>query len=210
MKKLMLKQYNKSKLFLCFFLILFILFWIFLIEFDHINYIDEEIYGFISKMHSNSMTVTMKVITSLSGTFAIIFLLALSYLFLKNKKYAHLMTINIINVVLLNQILKNIFRRTRPLFINIIEEAGYSFPSGHAMASFGFYGFIIFLIHRSNMSNRYKIILTIMLTILIILVGISRIYLGVHFFSDIVGGYVVSAIYLLIYTHFVKKYLNDV
>jgi len=210
MKKLMLKQYNKTKIILCFFLILFILFWIFLIKFDHINYIDEEIYRFISKMHSNPMTVTMKVITSLSGTFVITFLLALGYLVLKNKKYAHLMTINIINVILLNQILKNIFRRNRPLFINIIEETGYSFPSGHAMASLGFYGFIIFLINRSNLSRRYKITLSIMLTILIILVGISRIYLGVHFFSDIVGGYVVSTIYLLIYTHFVKRFLKNV
>ena len=87
----------------------------------------------------------------------------------------------------------------------IIDESGYSFPSGHSIVSMAFYGFLIYLIYK-NIQNKYlKWILCIILSILIILIGISRIYLGVHYASDVIGGFCFSIGYLVIFTKIIKK-----
>ena len=115
----------------------------------------------------------------------------------------------LINDVALNNILKFIFKRERPIDLMLIEESGYSFPSGHTMVATAFYGFIIYLIHKSNYSKKIKIILTSILTILIILIGISRIYLGVHYATDVIAGYLIAISYLIIFTHFIDKYQKN-
>lgn len=84
-------------------------------------------------------------------------------------------------------------------------QVGYSFPSGHSMVSMAFYGFLIYLIYN-NIKNKYiKWILICSLSILIILIGISRIYLGVHYTSDVLAGFLLSISYLVIYTRIVKE-----
>lgn len=84
-------------------------------------------------------------------------------------------------------------------------QVGYSFPSGHSMVSMAFYGFLIYLIYN-NIKNKYiKWILICSLSILIILIGISRIYLGVHYTSDVLAGFLISISYLVIYTRIVKE-----
>ena len=84
--------------------------------------------------------------------------------------------------------------------------SGYSFPSGHAMASLAFYGLLIYITKRL-VKNKYLKILLITLNIaIIILIGVSRIYLGVHYLSDVLTGYSISIIYLLITTKLLNKY----
>ena len=124
-----------------------------------------------------------------------------------DKRY--LIILNLINDVLLNNILKLIFKRERPIDLMLVEESGYSFPSGHTMVACIFYGFIIYLINKSNYTKKTKIILNTLLVILIILIGISRIYLGVHYPTDVIGSYLISISYLIIFTHFVNKYVNN-
>ena len=89
--------------------------------------------------------------------------------------------------------------RVRPVGIALIEQGGYSFPSGHSMMAFAFYGFIIYLINKSNMAKKKKIVITTLLSILILLIGVSRIYLGVHFASDVLGGFILSLIHLILF-----------
>ena len=129
-------------------------------------------------------------------------------LIFKNKRYGVFAIVNAVNIVVLNIVLKLIFMRDRPYDLMIINESGYSFPSGHAMAALGFYGFIIYLIWHFNLSKKAKIIFTILLAILILLIGVSRIYLGVHYASDVLAGYMVSTIYLILYITFVSKHLQ--
>ena len=169
---------------------------------------DETIHSFIISFKSEWLTAFFNTITFLaSPTFLIVFSLLVFFIF-KNKKYGIFSLINLIFIVIFNQILKNIFERNRPIDWMIIKETGYSFPSGHAMVSMGFYGMFIYLVWRCDIKKTYKIVLTIIFSILIILIGISRIYLGVHYASDIIAGFVISASYLIIAISVLEYYLK--
>ena len=93
----------------------------------------------------------------------------------------------------------------RPDTITLIEEYGFSYPSGHAMVSLAVYGFAIYLISRKMKASMMKKIVIGLLVLFIILVGFSRIYLGVHHFSDIIGGYIISLAYLILYIKLDRK-----
>lgn len=99
----------------------------------------------------------------------------------------------------MNNVLKLIFARPRPMFLDpFIIVPGYSFPSGHSMQSLIVYGMLGALLW-SRLHNHYvRIFLSFALALLIILVGISRIMLGVHFFSDVIGGFAAGGVWLAI------------
>ena len=118
------------------------------------------------------------------------------------------MTLNLTINFIFNQYLKLFFSRPRPVDLMIVEEKGYSFPSGHSMISMAFYGFIIFLIWKYLKNKKLKWLYTILLGILIVLVGTSRIYLGVHYASDVLAGFYFSIAYLIIYTTAISSKLN--
>ena len=86
---------------------------------------------------------------------------------------------------------------------------GYSFPSGHSMISAAFYGFLIYLIYKKVKNKKLKITLIIVLSILIVSIGISRIYLGVHYTSDVLGGFLLSISYLILYTNIVNSIVDS-
>lgn len=97
----------------------------------------------------------------------------------------------------LNFVLKNIFERARPDAFHVVAAAGYSFPSGHAMVSLCFYGMAAFLLARVIPSWRWRYMLGVAIAILILAIGISRIYLGVHYPSDVVAGYTAGTMWLM-------------
>lgn len=168
---------------------------------------DNFYYEHISKLISEQMTFFVKMITNLGSAFSLVSLTILILLIPKEKKYGILVGINLITIFVINTILKFIFARPRPLDINLIEELGYSFPSAHAMISTAFYGFIIYLIWQTKISKRRKWISSIVLSILIVLIGITRIYLGVHYASDVFAGMLISISYLVLFTSIASKYL---
>lgn len=155
----------------------------------------------------DSITTYMKIITNFGGATCLITITVLLLIIVKNKKLGLLTLTNLVTITILNQILKFILRRPRPTEFKIINETGYSFPSGHSMISMAFYGFLIYLIYK-NIKNKYlKTTLIIILSLLIIAIGISRIYLGVHYVSDIIGGFLISISYLIVYIKLIKKKL---
>ena len=136
----------------------------------------------------------------MGGAICIIVFATILSIVIKNKKTGILIWANLGISTLLNQILKYIVQRPRPTEFRIIDESGYSFPSGHSMVSAAFYGFLIYLIYK-NVKNKYlKWTLITMLSILIISIGTSRIYLGVHYTSDVLAGFLISISYLIIFT----------
>ena len=87
----------------------------------------------------------------------------------------------------------------------MVEESSFSFPSGHAMASMAFYGLIMYYIYKYVKNKTVKNVICTILSILIFLVGVSRIYLGVHYVSDVIAGFLLSMVYLVLYITFVLK-----
>ncbi|XID93194.1 phosphatase PAP2 family protein [Paenibacillaceae bacterium WGS1546] len=98
--------------------------------------------------------------------------------------------------VLLNQLLKLVFRRERPDLHRLVEETGFSFPSGHAMAAFALYAAAAYLLWRHIRPATGRIVLIAIVSLMIVGIGLSRIYLGVHYPSDVVAGYVASGVWL--------------
>ena len=114
-----------------------------------------------------------------------------------------------VTITVLNQLLKRILQRPRPTEFRIIEETGYSFPSGHSMVSMAFYGYLIYLIYKYVKNKYVKWILIALLSILICTIGVSRIYLGVHYTSDVLGGFLVSISYLILFISTVNKFFIE-
>jgi undecaprenyl-diphosphatase len=97
----------------------------------------------------------------------------------------------------LNYLLKNLFERARPEAFRIVAASGYSFPSGHAMVSIYFYGMLAFIIIRKTKSWQWRYVVTALTILFILAMGISRIYLGVHYPSDVVAGYTAGGMWLM-------------
>ncbi len=174
-----------------------------------IHVFDSYIYSLISRIISEKLTSFMIIITFLaSGTFLglISALLVISILFKKRKNsfYTAMLVINISLSSLINVGLKNLINRTRPDILKLVEVTGFSFPSGHSMASMSFYGFAMYLCFRFY-KGKCKVAIVNSLILLILLIGFSRIYLGVHYASDVLGGFAFGLFWLGIFTFIIEK-----
>lgn len=158
---------------------------------------------------SDFATPIAKFITNFGGAIFIIILTVVLFVLIKNKKIGISIISNLVIIIAINQILKRIVQRPRPTEYRIIEETGYSFPSGHSMVSMAFYGYLIYLIYKYVKNKYLKWISIILLSILICSIGISRIYLGVHYTSDVLGGFFISISYLIIYISAVNKFFIE-
>lgn len=166
--------------------------------------IDNMISSYVYTLRNPFFTLIMKFISFLGSSKLIIPSLFITMFVDLNKSFK--ITINMSISTCLNKFLKVIFKRRRPLNY-VIKESGYSFPSGHAMGSFSFYGYLIYNLYKSRF--RYKRILIIIFSFIILLIGFSRIYLGAHYFSDIIFGYMVSLEHLIIYITFIDKKIKN-
>lgn len=162
-------------------------------------------YSIIKSFINSSNTQVMKVITWFGSATCLIPLTILLFIILKNKRTGFLIGINLVFVTILNQLLKFVLQRPRPVDYRLIDETGYSFPSGHSMVSMAFYGYLIYLIYKSKFNKYVKIILMTILALLILFIGISRIYLGVHYTSDVVAGFLLSISYLIVFIKLFKE-----
>ncbi len=161
---------------------------------------DNTIISLVQGLEVPLLTTIMKFFTVIGNTIPIVIItimvMIVLYIFLGHRRELIFLVCVMIGSALLNTLLKLIFQRARPDINRIIEVKGYSFPSGHSMAAFTLYGVIAFLIWKHIPTAIGRVAIIIMSVLFITFIGISRIYLGVHYPSDILGGYLMSACWL--------------
>ena len=133
-----------------------------------------------------------RFITDFGDTFWICIFVVIAFFFLRKKRSRELLLGTMIVESVLNLLLKYFFSRERPGFPHLVEETGYSFPSGHMMAATSFSFLMIYFLWESNLSKTWKVLFTVCLILFSILIGLSRIYLGVHYTSDVIGAFCIS------------------
>lgn len=163
---------------------------------------DDTIYKFVAHFIAEDMTDFMKFLTFLGSGLVLIFITAIViFAVRKHKKYAvygWMIGINLLASSTLNEVFKVIFHRERPDILRLIDITGFSFPSGHSMIGLSFYGFIAYILWV-NVKSRWRYPLVFLLVTLIIFIGISRIYLGVHYASDVLGGFSAGLAWLAVF-----------
>lgn len=161
---------------------------------------DTVIREFIYSFQSDKLTFLLTYITYI-GNWQTISILCLMFLLYKLTRisFGIPLTISAIISTILQKTLKGFFVRQRPdLYLHLIQQGGYSFPSGHALTSLVFYGMIIFLCQQNVKNKTITNTVTVLLSFLIFLIGFSRIYLGVHYPTDVLGGWTIGICLLII------------
>lgn len=166
---------------------------------------DDPVREFIYSLRSDTLTVIMKIITYM-GNWQIVTLLCIVLLAIKKTRctYGVPVAAGAIFVTVLNKVIKSIVARPRPdVSLHLIEQGGMSFPSGHAITSMFVYGMLIYLLYvgLQNMQSRrdiVRIVLMIILAIPMIFVGVSRVYLGVHYPTDVLAGWCLAGVVIVV------------
>lgn len=200
---------NKKTIILFVSLILFI-FLTYNIFNNKIAFIDSYIEGIILSIRNDKLTDIMTIITNISSAYALIVITIILLILIKNKKIPILITFNLIFSFLTSQLIKIILRRDRPVNISLVNAMGFSYPSGHSMVSMAYFGFIAYIVYKYIDNTIVKVILIITLFVSIFAIGFSRIYLGVHYFSDVLGGFLLSISYLMLFININKFNLSEV
>ena len=174
---------------LCLFIIDYLL-----IQFQIVQPIDWVVYHLVQNLKCDFMTSFFKLCSNLGSTWFYVILVLLLVIF-KNKKDIWV-GIHLLIIQGINRFIKALVKRARPPQIyHLVKETNYSFPSGHSMSAMAGYGLLIIEVQKGSL--KYKTIIKVFLAIMIFLIGLSRIYLGVHYFSDVIGGFLLSLSYLL-------------
>jgi undecaprenyl-diphosphatase len=165
-----------------------------------VNRVDQAINTWFGHERQPAMSVLLRAATTIGGTGGLALIVAVvagALLVGKQRACAIFLVVTAVAGALLNLGLKMIFARSRPDLASALAAArGYSFPSGHAMGSFITFGALASVALRQRWPWKAKsAVLAIALT-MTILVGLSRVYLGVHWASDIIGGWTAGAVWL--------------
>lgn len=138
------------------------------------------------------LTPLMKGVTFLgSSTFLLPAYVVLIALYLYKKQARRALDISLIGAlgILLNYLMKLFYHRARPADPLVAALKSFSFPSGHAMSAFILYGLLTYLVWKSQLNQASKTVATVLLVMLAVAVGFSRMYLRVHYPSDVVAGF---------------------
>lgn len=167
---------------------------------DQLTAFDNALTTFIQSYQTPALTAILSFITHLGDRFAYIFFtLAVAAFFYFRYgvwNFAFQSVLVLLLSSLSNIVLKRVINRERPTLEHLVAVNTLSYPSGHSMSAMAFYGFLMYLSFRFSTSFWFKTASFFILGLLILLIGISRIYLGVHFPSDVLGGYVGGLIWV--------------
>jgi len=169
--------------------------------FDELILFDQIGTGVVRFLSSDRMTMGMKVASQLGSPRMLVILgmLMMLYTGIRRKHFwdTALIPIALVGGMILNETLKYGFHRQRPGLHRLVEVSGFSFPSGHSMLSFIFYGLMVYLVWVNISGKALRLAVSALLICVILAVGISRIYLGVHYPSDVLAGFSVGGFWLV-------------
>ncbi len=169
--------------------------------FNELLLFDRITIGIVRFFSSDSLTRIMKGVSRLGSPLVLIIVgvLIMLYLGFIRKRFWDTLLVPVVlgGGLILNEALKFLFHRPRPGLHRLVEVGGFSFPSGHAMMSFIFYGLLVYLVWANFSGKFFRLLTTAILVIAILAVGISRIYLGVHYPSDVLAGFSAGSFWLV-------------
>lgn len=165
----------------------------------NLQWFDDPIREWVYSIRNPALTEVLKVITYMGNWQTITLLCIVLLLFRKTRlRYGVPVSAGAIFVTIFNRIIKLIFKRPRPEeSLHLIEEGGYSFTSGHSITSMVVFGLLIYLVRKYVKNRKAANILTAALAVPWIFIGLSRIYMGVHFPSDVLAGWALGAAVLV-------------
>ena len=197
---------SKRKIFIVSILsVIFILLTV-LVVFDKTRSFDMMFYNFLMNFRCDMLDNYFIFITKFGDVAFILGLIFGVVVYFRNKESV-LYALLAADCTITNKIIKHIIKRERPNILRLIKQGGYSYPSGHAMISMCMYGYAIYTINTYVKNKKLKKILNILLGVLIISIGLSRVYVGVHYISDVIAGYILAIIILILYIELSKMYL---
>jgi undecaprenyl-diphosphatase len=168
---------------------------------DHKYGFDQNIFNAISSLVSPFTTRLMETVTFFGSSnflFPAYLVLIIFYLSRGNIKPALDITMIGLGSTGILNLFKYIFQRQRPLDPLMRDVTGFSFPSGHSFSSFTFFGLLIYILWRTGIRKPLKILLSIVLFLFAAVIAFSRVYLRVHYPSDVVAGFCLSIIWLML------------
>jgi undecaprenyl-diphosphatase len=167
---------------------------------DPIVRIDRYVADYLHSTATPPLTAFFLVVTALGSIEAVVPLAVLvAAFFAWGRRWLYLGTwlAAVGGGALLNQILKALFTRPRPFFEHpLLVETSYSFPSGHAMESLVAYGMLAYFAVLALRTWKWRVAAVFAATLLVVLIGLSRMYLGVHYLSDVAAGYAAGGVWL--------------
>jgi membrane-associated phospholipid phosphatase len=168
----------------------------------HNNAFDKSVYEFMGRYVSDTTNSIMQFFTFLGTHYFLIpanILLVIYFLFIRKHKW-HTLRISAVALssVALMFLLKSFFARTRPLDPLLEAARGLSFPSGHALNAVTFYGLLGYITWHTVKNNWIRGIIFSLLVFIVFMIGISRVYLHVHYMSDVIAGYCMGVIWLYV------------
>lgn len=181
-----------------------------LVKLEKLDKFDQWLLSNVHKNHFSFLTKVMKFFDFIGSTYFIIVvsLLVLFYLYfvMKDRLISVLFIVTMLGERLLGEGLKPLLNRSRPNGRHLVEVDDHSFPSQHAMNTFVLYGFLLFILWRHVKNRKMKVLLTLIVITIILVMGLSRIYLGVHHPSDVIGGYLISGFWLTLVILYARYY----
>ena len=170
--------------------------------------IDYGVIEFFGNISDKRLTSMMTFLTNFGDWYIPIAIIVCIFVFIKNKWYGYLLSGSYLLSGLVVLITKNIVARPRPLEALITIPSSFSFPSGHTLTSIVFYMTLLYLM-TENKEPVVKFIFSLLFSFLIVIVAFSRVCLGVHYFSDVIGGLLLGIPCLLCALNIIDKNFKE-
>ncbi|MCC6110020.1 MAG: phosphatase PAP2 family protein [Denitrobacterium sp.] len=161
----------------------------------------------VAYLRNDALTPVMESISDIASITSLAVLLLAIVAFAPGRRPGLCATVNLALVIVLNQAIKFAVARPRPDGFRLVAETGYSFPSGHSMVAMAFFGLLVWMVWHYGRNRFTRWFGAVGFSAVIALIGFSRVYLGVHYASDVIAGFCISLAWLAVFTRTIAPLL---